>query len=182
MTAINLRSYARGLNDGTLKPSINLKNATVNGLPLFLDTKLPFTIRNVGLIWAPRGDKDNDPTGWSQNVAALSGLGIDQVLDPNDEETLFRFIKAMNRQEKGSYTVSDEDLRRGVRMGLNYKTDRNLPIPEKTKDKRQQEIRDNVSNAIEEFNMSPEDTQRFKDIAKKKLDIEFGANGTSRNR
>jgi len=175
MNTINMRRYAEELNKGSdfLKPNKNLRRAMVNGLPLFPDPSLPFTLRNIGLAWAPSGDADNDPLVWSQNIAKISQLGIDQVLDPKDEATMVKLLKAMNKQEHGSQTVSDEDIVRGVRMGLNYKTNRNLPISEKTVEKRRQEIRDNVLNGIDNLYLTREQTKKFKDRANKKLDDEF---------
>jgi len=165
MTVINLQSYAKEF----AMANKNLKSQIVGDLPLFPDGTFPFTIGDFARKWAPFRDSDNDPHVWQQNVAKFSKFSASQLLNPYDHDTLVRLIKAMNRQEKGvGKTLSDDDIERGVTWALTGTR------PSKTQEKRNQEIRDNVMNAIDGLHLTPDVTKRYKDQANKKLDDKFG--------
>lgn len=59
------------------------------------------TIRKMINRWAPAGDGNNNPTGYANFVSQKTGVGIDEVVDRTDRETMCKIAHAIAWKENG---------------------------------------------------------------------------------
>jgi len=59
------------------------------------------TIRKLIAVWAPSGDGNNNPESYARDVAQMSGVGIDEVINPNDPTIMTKIVASMVRVENG---------------------------------------------------------------------------------
>lgn len=73
------------------------------------------TIRKLIAVWAPSGDGNNNPESYARDVAQMSGVGIDEVINPNDPTIMTKIVASMVRVENGQ-DANMEDILAGWKL------------------------------------------------------------------
>lgn len=58
------------------------------------------TLRNLISTWAPDSDGNNS-SSYAQHVSDATGIGLDEVIDPNNKEQMTKIVYAMAKVENG---------------------------------------------------------------------------------
>jgi hypothetical protein len=99
--------------DGVIVTANNLRNG-YRGL----------TLQQIANKWAPRGDGNNDPVAWAKTVSQHSGIGVNQVPNLDDANTLSSLISGVGVAEKSAKdqkTFTPDVVTQGVSAALSGK-------------------------------------------------------------
>lgn len=86
------------------------------------------TVEKIISTWAPKGDGNNDPVRYANEVASRMGVDKTAKLDLKDPGTLASLFTAMAQTESPGATFSKEDLGIGIEAGLGGTPIENSPV------------------------------------------------------
>lgn len=98
---------------------------TVQNYPRWFNNGQPMTLQQIAMRAAPQDDgrnpmlRGNNPQQWARNVAAVSGLPVDQPLDLTNPQTMLALTRGWHAAEKGQAAAFAPDVyQQGVQTAL----------------------------------------------------------------